>query len=182
MMFVDGSSNDIRPRSRNIAPIERHANGKIIICGVQLQISSLIQVQITFWQVVQLQSRTTACAKGTIYTASEQAHIRIDCGRQSDLDIDAKRHWQRRCRELGASTVILSHPAPCTMQVDWCSSRLITVRTRTLSGALYKMVLQIPFITYLRLERVNLRSLQVVAAIWSGSVSRASRRTILPSV
>ncbi|OAG12462.1 MFS general substrate transporter [Paraphaeosphaeria sporulosa] len=57
---------------------------------------------------------------------------------------DSSSRWSR----YALVTVLLSYPSPHPMQVGWCSRNSNTVRTRTVSAALYNMSVQVQAIIY----------------------------------
>ncbi|KAF2449116.1 MFS general substrate transporter [Karstenula rhodostoma CBS 690.94] len=57
---------------------------------------------------------------------------------------DSSSRWSR----YALVTVLLSYPSPHPMQVGWCSRNSNTVRTRTVSAALYNMSVQLQAIIY----------------------------------
>ncbi|KAH7392530.1 major facilitator superfamily domain-containing protein [Pyrenochaeta sp. MPI-SDFR-AT-0127] len=62
---------------------------------------------------------------------------------------DSTSKWAR----FALVTVLLSYPTPHPMQVGWCSRNSNTVRTRTVSAALYNMSVQVQAIIYSNIYR-----------------------------
>ncbi|OAL51161.1 MFS general substrate transporter [Pyrenochaeta sp. DS3sAY3a] len=64
---------------------------------------------------------------------------------------DSSSRWAR----FALVTVLLSYPTPHPMQVGWCSRNSNTVRTRTVSAALYNMSVQFQAIIYSNIYRAD---------------------------
>ena len=68
---------------------------------------------------------------------------------------DSVSKWSR----FALVTVLLSYPTPHPLQVGWCSRNSNTVRTRTVSAALYNMAVQLQAIIYSNIYRADDRPL-----------------------
>ncbi|KAF2829907.1 MFS general substrate transporter [Ophiobolus disseminans] len=64
---------------------------------------------------------------------------------------DSISRWSR----FALVTVLLSYPTPHPLQVGWCSRNSNTVRTRTVSAALYNMAVQIQAIIFSNIYQAN---------------------------